>query len=1196
MALAAGTRLGPYEILAPIGAGGMGEVYRAKDTKLDRQVAIKVLPGHLADDTSARERLRREAVAAAALDHPFICKVFEIGEDRGTLFLVMEFIAGDTLYRRLQAGSLPRAEALRISGEVAEALEEAHNHRFVHRDLKPANVMLTAGGHAKVMDFGLAKQIATIRPAEAAATATIAGPQLTETGMAVGTPDYMSPEQVRGEPLDQRSDLFSFGVLLCDLLGSTHPFRSTSTTETLAAILRDPPNLSGDLPQGLMVLIRRLLAKSPDDRYQSMAEVRADFLHLATAPVVAAVDDEIPLIGREPEFAELKRLVEEALAGRGSLVMIGGEPGIGKTHLTGAILGEAKRRGAFAAIGHCYEMEGAPPYVPFIEMLEHSARTRPREAFRHSLGDDAPEVGKLMPELRALYPDIPPAIQLPPEQQRRFLFNAIRSFVGRSAHLTPVVAVFEDLHWADEPTLLLLQHLAQILATTPMLLIGTYRDVELDVTRPFAKTLETLLRQKLATRMSLRRLPVGGVENMLAAMSGQTPPPSLARVVFEETEGNPFFVEEVFRHLSEEGRLFDETGKWRPGLRVDNLQVPEGVRLVLGRRLERLGEEARRILTTAALIGRSFSLRLLEELENKQPDAALEAVEEAERAHIVVAELAGRDARYRFVHELIRQTLAETLSLPRRQRLHARVADAIERVYSSNLEVHASSLAHHLYQAGAAAESEKTATYLVMAAQQARTSAAHEEALAHLENALSVCEEESGIRVAELTEQRAEALHGIGRSDEAEDSYRKAIALFEKEGAVAKAVGATLALTMIQMWRMELAAGKQTTEWALEHLGSAEPLLEMNLLSMRAVMMSLSGDAANASSLLAQATALRTGTEDRRLTVACDHIEAFSRLQLTQLEQAVTGARRAAETYLAMGALWAAADAEWAVGWETFLGRTAEAAEYLPGASTRADKVGHRFAIWMAKWMCAELSLARGDLTAAGKVAEDGWNVGETHKILWNFCIDNLRGQVAFLRGNFAEAERWFRHRPEIEVKTFLSGWTESCLFAALAETKDDRAWKRWTDRGWKPPLIEQPNHIGAWVALERSVIGLAWLGQKEAVAALRPVSEELVLTGIWAFSYLSPFRTAAGIAAACAGDWSAAEQHHLTAIHQTDTAPYRVSQPTAREWYATMLLDRNGAGDSAKASVLLSEALAMYETMGMAFNANRTSGRLATL
>ena len=169
------------------------------------------------------------------------------------------------------------------------------------------------------------------------------------------------------------------------------------------------------------------------------------------------------------------------------------------------------------------------------------------------------------------------------------MFNAYREFIERAARTTPIVHVFEDLHWADEPTLLLLQHLAHMLSTTPMLLIGTYRDVELEVTRPFAKMLETLLRQKQATRISLRRLAVGGVESMLAAMSGQKPPPSLARVVFDGTEGNPFFVEEVFRHLSEEGKLFDEAGQWRPGLRVDQLQVPEGVRLVLGRRLDRAG-------------------------------------------------------------------------------------------------------------------------------------------------------------------------------------------------------------------------------------------------------------------------------------------------------------------------------------------------------------------------------------------------------------------------------------------------------------------------------------------------------------------------------------------------------------------------------------------------------------------------------
>src|ERR1700676_5043163 len=223
---------------------------------------------------------------------------------------------------------------------------------------------------------------------------------------------------------------------------------------------------------------------------------------------------------------------------------------------------------------------------------------------------------------------------------------ATRSFVERAASVTPLVVVFEDLQWADEPTLLLLQHHAQTLASTPMLVICTYRDIELEVARPFARTLESLLREKQATRMSLKRLPLVGVREILAAMSGQAPPPSLVHMIFEQTEGNPFFVEEVFRHLSEEGKLFDANGKWLPGLHVEKLQVPEGVRLVVGRRLDRLGEDARRILTTAAVMGRSFSLRLLEELENRNPDAVLDAIEEAEGTHLVLPETDGRDARY----------------------------------------------------------------------------------------------------------------------------------------------------------------------------------------------------------------------------------------------------------------------------------------------------------------------------------------------------------------------------------------------------------------------------------------------------------------------------------------------------------------------------------------------------------------------
>jgi predicted ATPase len=191
-------------------------------------------------------------------------------------------------------------------------------------------------------------------------------------------------------------------------------------------------------------------------------------------------------------------------------------------------------------VGHCYEKEGSPPYVPFIEMLEYSARVAPRESFRHSLGDAAPEVARLMPELRRVYSDIPQPIELPPEQQRRFLFNAYREFVDRAARIAPIVAVFEDLHWADEPTLLLFSHLARAAATIPMLTIGTYRDMELDAARPFAEVLENLIREKLATRTSLRRLGLPDVQAILAALSGQAPPASLACIVFDATEGNPF--------------------------------------------------------------------------------------------------------------------------------------------------------------------------------------------------------------------------------------------------------------------------------------------------------------------------------------------------------------------------------------------------------------------------------------------------------------------------------------------------------------------------------------------------------------------------------------------------------------------------------------------------------------------------------
>ncbi len=262
-------------------------------------------------------------------------------------------------------------------------------------------------------------------------------------------------------------------------------------------------------------------------------------------------------------------------------MLIGGEPGIGKTHLTRAVLAEGARD-CFGVVGHSYESEGTPPYAPFIEVLEHFARVMPRESFRYAIGESAPQMAKLMPELQRIFPETPPATE-PPEQQRRFLFNAYSRFIERCASLKPIVAVFEDLHWADEPTLLLLKHLARMVSAIPALLIGTYRDAEVNIGGPFARCLESWVREKVAIRFALRGLDLAGVHAMLAALSGKTPPNLLATTIFDKTEGNPFFAQEVYRHLAEEGRLLDAAGEWRSGFKSGDLQVPQGVRLVISR-------------------------------------------------------------------------------------------------------------------------------------------------------------------------------------------------------------------------------------------------------------------------------------------------------------------------------------------------------------------------------------------------------------------------------------------------------------------------------------------------------------------------------------------------------------------------------------------------------------------------------------
>src|SRR6202521_3358981 len=259
MSLGAGSRLGSYEILAPLGAGGMGEVYRARDTKLDRDVAIKVLPAALAQHPDRLARFEREAKVLAALNHPNIAIIHGL-EDRA---IVMELVEGPTLEDRIAAGALPLSESLKIAAQIADALEAAHEKGVVHRDLKPANVKVREDGTVKVLDFGLATavQASAREPGDGANSFTLTM-GATEVGMILGTASYMSPEQAAGKPVDRRADIWSFGVVLWEMLTGKRLFEGESVSHTLADVLRDEPDWEG-VPARVRRLLKKCLAKDP---------------------------------------------------------------------------------------------------------------------------------------------------------------------------------------------------------------------------------------------------------------------------------------------------------------------------------------------------------------------------------------------------------------------------------------------------------------------------------------------------------------------------------------------------------------------------------------------------------------------------------------------------------------------------------------------------------------------------------------------------------------------------------------------------------------------------------------------------------------------------------------------------------------------------------------------------------------------
>jgi class 3 adenylate cyclase len=745
---------GRYQVRRFLGEGGRKRVYAAYDTALRREVALATVKTEGLDEAGL-VRVRREAQSMALLgDHPHIVTIHDIGEEDGRPFIVSQLMSGgsvEDLLNRAEDHRLSLPDALRVAGEIASALEHAHARGVIHRDLKPGNVWLADDGSARLGDFGLAVAADHSR--------------ITSEGMMVGTVAYMAPEQALGGEVDTSADLYSLGALLYELLTGRPPFMGGDAVSIISQHLNTQPMApwwhNPVVPRPLGTLVLELLAKNAEERPASAAGVRRRLEEIAASPSEQTLEMSAaaPLpaaqrqariarhgrfVGRADELGVLKTAIESALDSRGGLVMLSGEPGIGKSRLAEEAGVYARLRAAQVLVGRCYETEHVVPLLPFAEAIRAYVVHEPPDDLLKELGEGASDVASLVSEVRQRLPDLPQSGRPEGDEARYHLLESVSTFLLNAAAVHPIVLVLDDLHWADAPSLRLLCHLARRLPDSRLLVVGTYREVEITRGHPLTEALGDLRRERGFEHLALGGLSPPEVHELLEALAERRLDDSeatLSEALWRETEGNPFFLEEVVRHLLETGGASWEAGKWTiDPASIEGLKIPQGIREVVSRRFSGLPSETREVLARAAVLGREFDVTVLGRMGGLDDDALVEAVEEALDARLIV-EVGGSQGQpaYAFAQPVVRQTLYEELSVPRRQRLHRSAAEAIEALHTANLTPHLGALASHYRQAGPA-EAGRAIECGVAAGEAALAGFAYDEAARHWEAVLELLE------------------------------------------------------------------------------------------------------------------------------------------------------------------------------------------------------------------------------------------------------------------------------------------------------------------------------------------------------------------------------------------------------------------------------------------------------------------------
>jgi class 3 adenylate cyclase/tetratricopeptide (TPR) repeat protein len=696
----------------------------------------------------------------------------------------------------------------------------------------------------------------------------------------------------------------------------------------------------------------------------------------------------VGVIGRDDELATLSTAMKRVAAGEGrEIILVAGEPGQGKTTLVSELSRRAHDDGVTVLLGRCDEEVGAP-YRPFCEALTHYVANASEPQLQAFVEDHGGELARMVPVLQKRLGDVPPPQSTDPDTERYLLYGAVVGLLGSATASGPVLLVLEDLHWADKPSLQLLRHLVANTAAARLLILGTYRDAELSAAHPLTETLAALHREPAGvSSIDLKGLDDTGVMSFMEAAAGHVLDDAgvgLAHQVYRETDGNPFFVSELLRELSESGAIIQDaaTGRWTAASDDGTLALPPSVRTVIGTRVSRLGEEATKTLSAAAVIGRDFDLDLLAETTKVDEDALIDLMEEAQRAALVV-EVKGAPGRYSFSHALVQHTLYEDLGATRRTRVHRSVGEAIERLYGEHGDERVGELARHFVLATRPTDADKAIAYSRRAGEAALAALAPDDAVGYFSQALELV----GQGVSVDPAGRIDLLIGLGTAQrqaglaEFRETLLKAARGAQELGDTDRLVTAVLANTRGFFSSLGSVDSDRVTmlEAALDSLAAIDSPERARLLATLCAELTYDSSLERRLALGGEARAIARRLADQAtfvdvVTRCGTALNAPSSLatELADYEEVFAAASVRDDVAMMITAETASVGCALAVR----AGQFELASERMAMSRAMSEKLRQPLVLWQSGYLAASLALLHGDVEEAERLATEALEAG----------------------------------------------------------------------------------------------------------------------------------------------------------------------------------------------------------------------------